>query len=82
VAPVTKKSGRTCYISPSLSKRLRWQRLRRGVADLWRGGQVSQAANRRYLEALASVTGKTPLRPGSPERQSPLHGGQAALPTP
>jgi hypothetical protein len=36
--------------------------LRRGVADLWRRGQVSQAANRRYLEALASVTGKTPLR--------------------
>ena len=62
VAPVTKKSGRTCYISPSLSKRLRWQRLRRGVTDLWRRGQVSQAANRRYLEALASVTGKTPLR--------------------
>jgi hypothetical protein len=40
---------------------LRWQRLRRGVADLWRRGQISQAANRRYLEALASVTGKTPL---------------------
>jgi hypothetical protein len=43
-------------------KRLRWQRLRRGVADMWRRGQVSQAPNRRYLEALASVTGKTPLR--------------------
>jgi hypothetical protein len=42
--------------------RLRWQRLRRGVADLWRRGQISQAANARYLEALASVTGKTPLR--------------------
>lgn len=41
---------------------LRWQRLRRGVADLWRRGQVSHAANRRYLEALASVTGKSPLR--------------------
>jgi hypothetical protein len=41
---------------------LRWQRLRRGVADLWRRGQISQAANGRYLEALASVTGKTPLR--------------------
>src|SRR6266571_5296084 len=43
-------------------ERLRWLRLRRGVADLWRRGQVSQPANRRYLEALASVTGKTPLR--------------------
>jgi len=42
-------------------KTLRWQRLRRGVADLWRRGEVSRAANRRYLEALASVTGKTPL---------------------
>jgi hypothetical protein len=40
---------------------LRWQKLRRGVADLWRRGQISQAANGRYLEALASVTGKTPL---------------------
>jgi hypothetical protein len=42
--------------------RLRWQKLRRGVADLWRRGEVSHASNRRYLEALASVTGKTPLR--------------------
>lgn len=40
---------------------LRWQKLRRGVADLWRRGQVSQASNRRYLDALASVTGTTPL---------------------
>ena len=43
-------------------QRLRWQRLRRGVADLWRRGQVSHAANQRYLHALGSVTGKTPLR--------------------
>jgi hypothetical protein len=42
--------------------RLRWQKLRRGVADLWRRGEISQASNRRYLDALASVTGKTPLR--------------------
>jgi hypothetical protein len=41
---------------------LQWQRLRRGVADLWRRAEVSRAANRRYLEALASVTGKTPLK--------------------
>lgn len=40
----------------------RWQKWRRGVADLWRRAQVSPAANQRYLEALASVTGKTPLR--------------------
>jgi hypothetical protein len=40
---------------------LKWLPLRLGVADLWRRAQVSQAANRRYLEALASTTGKTPL---------------------
>ena len=41
---------------------LKWQRRRRGVADLWRRAEVSRAANGRYLEALASVTGKTPLK--------------------
>ncbi len=46
---------------PDSEGQLKWQGLRRGVADLWRRGQVSQAANNRYLEALASVTGKTPL---------------------
>jgi hypothetical protein len=42
-------------------QRLKWLPLRFGVADLWRRAQVSQAANRRYLQALASTTGKTPL---------------------
>jgi hypothetical protein len=41
---------------------LKWQRLRRGVADLWRRAEVSRAANARYLSALASVSGKTPLK--------------------
>jgi hypothetical protein len=40
---------------------LKWQRLRRGIADLWRRAEVSQLANSRYLEALASLTGSTPL---------------------
>jgi hypothetical protein len=40
---------------------LKWQRLRCGVADLWRRAQVSAAANSRYLQALASGTGTTPL---------------------
>jgi hypothetical protein len=40
---------------------LKWQRLRRGVADLYRRAEISRAANSRYLEALASVTGTTPL---------------------
>jgi hypothetical protein len=42
-------------------QRLQWRPLRLGVADLWRRAQVSQAANRRYLEALASTSGKSPL---------------------
>jgi hypothetical protein len=32
-----------------------WQRLRKGVADIQRRAQISQAANQRYVEALASV---------------------------
>lgn len=35
--------------------RKRYQRLRKGVADLHRRAQVSQQANERYLEALAAV---------------------------
>jgi hypothetical protein len=39
-----------------------WRPLRTGVADLHRRAHVSQAANERYLEALATVTHETPLR--------------------
>jgi hypothetical protein len=39
-----------------------WRKLRRSVADLYRRAQVSHQANYRYLEALASLTGTTPLR--------------------
>jgi len=42
-------------------QRLKWQRLRYGVADLYRRAEISRAANARYLEALASVIGKIPL---------------------
>jgi hypothetical protein len=38
-----------------------WRNLRRGVADLHRRAQVSEAANHRYLIALASVTGSNSL---------------------
>jgi hypothetical protein len=38
-----------------------WRELRRGVADLPRRAQVSQAANERYLNALAVVDERTPL---------------------
>lgn len=43
-------------------EKLQWRKVRRGVADLWRRGEVSRAANGRYLTALASVSGSTPLK--------------------
>jgi hypothetical protein len=39
-----------------------WLPMRYGVADLYRRAEVSQAANERYLEALAAVPDTTPLR--------------------
>ena len=44
---------RTAENDPDGDKR--WRALRRSVADLHRRAQVSQAANERYLEALAGV---------------------------
>jgi hypothetical protein len=38
-----------------------WRYLRKGIADLHRRAQISQAANERYLESLASVEDPTPL---------------------
>jgi len=38
-----------------------WRPLRKGVADLHRRAQVSEAANRRYLQALAQVQDTTSL---------------------
>lgn len=38
-----------------------WRRLRKGVVDLPRRTQISQAANERYLQALAAVDATTPL---------------------
>ncbi len=40
---------------------LNWRSLRRTTADLPRRAQVSHAANERYLQALASTTGHSPL---------------------
>jgi hypothetical protein len=39
-----------------------WRRMRLGIADLYRRAEVSQAANERYLEALAALSDATPLR--------------------
>lgn len=38
-----------------------WQRLRKGVADLHRRAELSEAANKRYLDDLASVEHSEPL---------------------
>jgi hypothetical protein len=38
-----------------------WLRLRKGVADLYRRAEVSQKANERYLEAMATVQVQQPL---------------------
>jgi hypothetical protein len=38
-----------------------WRKLRKGVADLPRRAEVSQAANERYVEGLAAVEAKTPV---------------------
>jgi hypothetical protein len=40
---------------------LAWRTMRRGVADLHRRAKVSQAANERYLDALAQVDSEKPL---------------------
>ena len=38
-----------------------WRILRKGVSDMYRRGQLCRAANQRYLQALASVTGSSCL---------------------
>ena len=38
-----------------------WRVLRRGIADVYRRAQVSQASNQRYLDALAAADTSTPL---------------------
>lgn len=40
---------------------LNWRPMRKGIADLHRRAQTSQASNERYLDALASVNTSTPL---------------------
>ncbi len=40
---------------------LQWRKMRRGIADIHRRAQVSDASNKRYLEALANVDEEAPL---------------------
>jgi hypothetical protein len=39
-----------------------WQRLRKGVSDLFRRTEISQQSNERYLESLAALATPTPLK--------------------
>jgi hypothetical protein len=39
-----------------------WRRMRKGVADLHRRAQISQAANERYARSLATLEETTPLK--------------------
>lgn len=50
-----------------------WQRMRKGVADLHRRAAVSQAANDRYLQALASVDDTTSLGELAARLCRPVH---------
>jgi hypothetical protein len=53
----------SCVVPAADPPPRRWQRLRRTVTDMPRRAEVSRAANRRYLEALASTRSTEPLGP-------------------
>jgi len=57
--PAAYRSYRTSEAEPQGDKQ--WRVMRRGVADMYRRAEVSQAANVRYAEALASLDTTTPL---------------------
>jgi hypothetical protein len=53
------KSFRSPEGKPEVEKS--WMPMRKGIADLHRRAEVSQAANDRYLDAMVSVENTTPL---------------------
>jgi hypothetical protein len=57
--PAAFRSYRTSEAEPQGAKQ--WRVMRRGVADMHRRAEVSQAANDRYAEALAALDSTTPL---------------------
>jgi hypothetical protein len=57
--PAAYRSYRPSEGNPEGDKQ--WRVMRRGVADMYRRAEVSQAANDRYAEALASLDTTTPL---------------------
>jgi hypothetical protein len=59
--------------SPRLVKgRKVWKRMRKGVADAARRAEVSDASNRRYLEALSAVSTPLPLKTLTDELSKPV----------
>jgi hypothetical protein len=57
--PAAYRSYRSSEAEPEGHKQ--WRVMRRGVADMYRRAEVSQAANDRYAEALASLDSTTPV---------------------
>jgi hypothetical protein len=51
---------------------MRWYRLRKGVADLYRRAEICQKANERYLHALAGVDSSTMLEELIADIQHPV----------
>jgi hypothetical protein len=49
-----------------------WRILRKGLSDMYRRAEVGRAANQRYLEALASVTGSSSLLQEAAEVCAPV----------
>jgi len=54
-------------------RRREWLPMRRGIADLKRRADVSQAANERYIEAIAAVEARSPMRNLVSEILLPTH---------
>lgn len=57
--PAAYRSYRSSEADPQGDKQ--WRVMRRGVADMYRRAEVSQAANDRYAQALASLDTTTPI---------------------
>ena len=68
-----RKSLTTCVAPQVVNPPRRWQRLRRSVTDMPRRAEVSRAANRRYLEALASTRATEPLGAAVKNLCRPVH---------
>jgi hypothetical protein len=59
---VYRPAGDQTRDDPGNPTAMKWLPMRKGVADLHRRAQVSQNANQRYLQAMATVEQTTPLK--------------------